>query len=346
MKFQIDKEYMIDFFRTIVNVPSPVGYYEELNPVLEELAGKLGKQITYDNRHTAYITLDGQDNSKTVLIGAHADTLGMMVRTVDANGAIRFKIMGGFNMHSIEGENVTIHASNGKKYSGLLACQAHSTHVFRGAGAVERNDETMMIILDEKVKNREDVRALGILNGDYISLDPRFQVTENGYIKSRFIDDKACMACVFTMLKYMVDHDLKPKYKTILAFPYYEEVSTGGCYVPEGVSEYVAVDIGLVGGDLNGNEYSVSICAKDGKMPYDYALRKRLIGYAQKAECDYAVDLFTVYGSDAHAAIRGGNNVADAVFGMGTYCTHGMERTHIDGMANTVNLLLAYALDI
>lgn len=346
MKFQIDTEYMIDFFRTIVNVPSPVGYYEELNPVLEQCAAKLGKQITYDNRHTAYITLDGQDNSKTVLIGAHADTLGMMVRGVDPAGTVRFSKMGGFNMHSIEGENVTIHASNGKKYSGLLACQAHSTHVFRGAGAVERNDETMMIILDEKVKSREDVRALGIMNGDYISLDPRFQVTENGFIKSRFIDDKGCMACVFAMLKYLVDNDLKPKYKTILAFPYYEEVSTGGCYVPEGVSEYIAVDIGLVGGDLNGNEYSVSICAKDGTMPYDYALRKRLIGYAQKAECDYAVDVFLVYGSDAHAAIRGGNNVADAVFGMGTYCTHGMERTHIDGMANTANLLLAYALDI
>ena len=113
--------------------------------------------------------------------------------------------MGGFNMHSIEGETAVIHASNGKKYTGLIACQAHSTHVFRGSGAVERNDETMIILLDEDVKSRDDVRALGILNGDYISVEPRCTITESGYVKSRFIDDKACIACVFTMLKYLVD---------------------------------------------------------------------------------------------------------------------------------------------
>ena len=346
MNFKIDTNYMTDCFKSIVSVPSPIGYYEELNPVLQQLAASLGHTMTFDNKHTGYITLDGQDNSKTVLLSAHADTLGMMVRCIDANGMLRFRVLGGMNLHSAEGESVTIHASNGKKYTGLVACQAHSTHVFANATGMERSEETMVVILDEDVKTRDDVRALGIRNGDYISVDPRCQITENGYIKSRFIDDKACIACLFAVLKYLKENDLKPKYRTILSFTHAEEIGTGGRYVPEEVSEFVAVDIALVGPELDGNERSVTICAKDLQGPYDYSLRKRLEAYARKANCDYAVDLFLRYSSDAHAAVRGGNDLAHAVIGMGTYCTHGMERTHIKGLEETARLLLAYTLDI
>ena len=346
MHFQIDTKFMTDCFAKLVSVPSPVGYFEKLNPVLEDYAAQFGCPITFDNRHTAYITLEGQDNSKTVLIGAHADTLGMMVRSVDSNGMLRFRVLGGMNLHSVEGETVTVHASSGKTYTGLVACQTHSTHVFRGANNTERTEDTMVVLLDENVKTREEVRALGICNGDYISVDPRFQITETGYIKSRFIDDKGPMACCLTLLKYMKDNGLKPKYKTLLAFPYFEEVGTGGRYVPEEVSEYSAVDIALIGPELDGNEHSVTICAKDANGPYDYAFRKRLTAYAQKAGCRYAEDIFLVYSSDAHAVERGGNNVSSALIGMGTFCTHGMERTHIEGMENTVKLMLAYSLDI
>ena len=346
MQFQIDTKFLTECFQHIVSIPSPVGYFEELNPILAEYAARFGTEMTFDNRHTAYITLDGQDNSKTVLIGAHADTLGMMVRGIDGNGMLRFRSLGGGNLHSVEGETVTIHTVSGKTYTGLVACQAHSTHVFRGANTVERTEETMVIILDEDVKSKEDVRALGIRCGDYVSVDPRCQITPNGYIKSRYIDDKAAIACCFAMLKYLTENGLKPKYRTLLSFPYYEEIGTGGRYIPEEVSEYLAVDIALIGPELDGNERAVTICAKDAGGPYDYALRKRLIRYAEKAGCNYAVDVFTVYSSDAHAAERGGNNISSAIIGMGTYCTHGMERTHILGLENTVNLMLAYTLDI
>lgn len=346
MSFQIDTQFLTDCFRELVSVPSPVGYFEQLNPVLARYAASFGKEITFDNRHTGWITLEGEDNSKTVLIGAHADTLGLMVRSVDANGMLRVRSLGGGNFHSVEGETATVHTASGKTYTGLVACQTHSTHVFRGANDTPRNEDTMVVILDEDVKSKDDVRALGIRNGDYISLDPRFQITENGYIKTRYIDDKGAIACCLTMLKYLQDQGLKPKYRTLLSFPHYEELGLGGCYIPPEVSEYLAVDIALIGPELDGNERSVTICAKDATGPYDYALRRRLARQAETAGCRYAEDVFTVYSSDAHAAEKGGNNVAAALIGMGTYCTHGMERTHVEGLENTVKLLLAYTLDI
>jgi putative aminopeptidase FrvX len=106
------------------------------------------------------------------------------------------------------------------------------------------------------------------------------------------------------------------------------------------------VDIGLIGPELDGDERKVSICTKDVVSVYDYDLTSRLIDQAQKADCPYATDVFMRYSTDAMAAWRGGNDVSIGAFGMAVYCSHGMERTHIEGLAATVNLILAYLLDI
>ena len=346
MKFQIDREYLLDSFRRVVEVPSPVGYYVKLNPVLAEMAAELGYTVTYDNKSTAYITLDGEDNSKTVLVGAHADTLGLVVRGIDANGWLRVRRVGGLCMPSVEGETVTVHTRDGREYTGLMICTSHSVHVFDNGHTLERNEDTMRVLLDEPVTSKADVNALGIRNGDFISIDPRMEVTPGGYLKSRFIDDKGAIACVFAALKAMKEQGLLPKYRTLFAFPYHEEIGIGGTYIPPEVEEYAAVDIGLIGPDCDGHERAVSICAKDATSPYDYEMTNRLIRQAEAAECDYAVDVFYRYSTDANAALRAGNNIRQAAFGMAVYCSHGRERTHIDGLDATTGLILAYILDI
>ena len=206
MKYQFDEMFTIDCFKDIVNVPSPVGYYVQMNPVIEHYAKMFGYTVTYDNRNTPYITIDGEDNSKTVMLGAHLDTLGLMIKHIDPNGMLRVRNVGGVNFANLEGESVTVHTRDGRSYTGLIACQSHSVHVFDDARTLERNENTMVIILDEKIKSRDDVRALGIRNGDMVSVDPRPQFTDTGFLKSRFIDDKAAVACTFTMLKYLTEN--------------------------------------------------------------------------------------------------------------------------------------------
>jgi len=344
MKYTYNPQDILRYFETLVNTPSPVGYYVQMNPVIKCLAEELGETVSYDNKNTAYITVDGEDNSKTVLISAHLDTLGMVVRSIDSNGMIRVRQLGGVNYNSVESETVTIHTRDGRAYTGLFTCQSHSVHVFDDARTLERNENHMMIILDEPVCSEADVKALGIRHGDVISIDPRCQMTPNGYLKSRFIDDKASVACCLTALKYMKEQGVKPKYRTVFSFPYGEEIGLGGTYVPEGVSEYVAVDIGLIGPDYDGNEHTVTICAKDAATPYDYELTSRLIDLAETNGINHAVDIFYRYGTDANAALKAGNNLRAAAFGMAVYCSHGMERTHLDGLTATTDLLLAYLL--
>ena len=345
MKYSVDSKFTLDCFHEIVSVPSPVGYYVRMNPLMEQIAQRFGLKVTYDHKSTAYLTMEGEDNSKTVMIGAHLDTIGMIVRRIDANGMIRVRQLGGINFSSAEGETVTIHTRDGRTVTGLLTAQSHSVHVFDDAKDQKRDEEHMMIVLDEPVRSRDDVIRLGIHHGDPISVDPHCEVTPNGYLKSRFIDDKAAVACAFTAIKYLTENGLKPKYRTIFAFPYGEEIGMGGTYIPEGVSEFVAIDIGLIGPDYEGDERGVSICCKDNATPYDYELTSRLISLAEQSGLKYAVDIFYRYGTDASAALRAGNNLKAGAFGMAVYCSHGRERTHVDGLNATTELLLAYLLE-
>ena len=346
MEISVDRKEIVEFCKEFINVPSPVSYYEEIHPFLEKKAKEFGYEMTYDRKRTGYITLEGEENSKTVCMGAHLDTIGLIIRHITDEGHLEVRQLGGINYSSIEGEGVTIHTRDGRKYRGMVICKSHSVHVFDDARTAPRDELHMEVILHEDVKSKEDVMNLGIDHGDVISIDPHFEYTPSGYVKSRFIDDKAAVAALFEMIAYFKRNNLKPKYRTLLAFPLYEEIGHGGAYVPEEVSEYVALDIGLIGPDYHGNETTVSICAKDNYSPYDRGLTNRIILQAKKANLNYCVDVFYRYGTDANAAIRAGNNVYAAAFGMACINSHGMERCHISAIEETAKLAIAYALDI
>ena len=346
MDIKVNRKLLVEACEEFINTQSPVSYYEEVYPVVIKWAKKYGYEVTYDRKRTAYITIDGEDNSKTVCIGAHLDTIGLIIRHINDDGRLQVRQLGGINYSSIEGESVTVHTRDGRKYTGTVICKSHSVHVFDDARTIARDENSMEIILDEFVSSKEDVLALGIDHGDIISIDPHFEYTEKGFIKSRFIDDKAAVAACFGMLDYFQEHQLKPKYRTLLAFPFYEEIGHGGSYVPPEVSEYVAIDIGLIGPDYHGSETKVSICAKDNFSPYDRGLTTNIINKAKKAGIDYCIDVFYHYGTDANAAIRAGCNVYTAAFGMGCLSSHGKERCHISAIEETTKLAIAYALDI
>ncbi len=210
---------------------------------------------------------------------------------------------------------------------------------------MERTDRNMIVRIDEIVDSKGDVLALGINSGDYISFDAVFEYTKNGFIKSRHLDDKASVAVLLGLLKEMSEKKLEPNKSLKILISNYEEVGFGASWIPEDITEIIAVDMGVVGDDLNGSEYKVSICAKDSTGPYDYDMTGRLIDLAKENKIDYVVDIFPHYGSDVSAALRGGHNIRGALIGQGVHSSHGMERTHIKGLGNTLKLIKAY-LDI
>ena len=195
--------------------------------------------------------------------------------------------------------------------------------------------------IDEKVGSKEDVEALGIAPGDFVCFDPKTVVTDSGFLKSRFIDDKGSAACLLTLLALAAEQGLKPRYHTQVCLTVHEEVGHGGATLPA-VDELLAVDMGCVGDDLSCTEYQVSICAKDSNGPYDYDMVTRLAALAKEHGVDYAVDIYPHYGSDVAVAWKTGMDAKGALIGPGVHASHGMERTHFDGMKATIDLVGLY----
>jgi putative aminopeptidase FrvX len=337
-------KYIIETINKLVNIPSPSGYTSEVMEYVRKEAEGFGYSWEYSNKGGLIISVPGK-TKETLGLSAHVDTLGAMVRSITPGGMLRITLVGGFTMHSIEGSYCKIHTREGKTYTGTILSKSPSVHTYDDARTLERCEKNMEIRIDEQVKDKEGVLALGINTGDYISFDANFQYTDTGFVKSRHLDDKASVAVLLGLLKDMHEDHIIPERCLKLVISNYEEVGFGASWIPEEITEFIAIDMGAMGEDLNGSEYAVSICAKDSSGPYDYELTTKLINLAKKSGIDYVVDIFPHYGSDVSAALRGGNNIKGALIGQGVHASHGMERTHVKGLENTLKLLEKYILE-
>lgn len=336
-----DINYLKEIAQQIFNVHSPSGYHVEINKLLLELLSNLGYEAKETNKGNVVVKVLGNSNIKTLATSAHVDTLGLMVRSINGDGTLRITRVGGPQVATLDGEYCMILTRDNKRYSGTILCREASSHVYPDAGK-KRDEGDMIVRIDEKVESAKDAKNLGINNGDYVFIEPKFTITESGFMKSRFIDDKASACALLCILKYFKDHNLKPAYDTYFYFVNYEEVGHGAATIDQHIDEFVTVDMGCVGSDLAGNEYAVSIAAKDSGGPYDYELTTKLINLAKDNNINYAVDIFPFYGSDVGAAYRSGIDVKGALIGQGVHASHGMERTHLDGIINTIKLLTLY----
>lgn len=334
-------DYIIEKIKDLVNIPSPSGFTKEAIEYVKIEAQQLGFQTEYMYKGGLIITIPGESNN-VLGLSAHVDTLGAMVRSVTKEGMLNIMQVGSMTMESIEGAYCKIHTREGKTLDGTILSKSPSVHSYDNAKDLKRDERNMEVRIDEVIKSKEDVLDLGIETGDFISYDPQFHYLENGFLKSRHLDDKASVGILLGLMKVLSKKKSLPKRTIKLVISNYEEVGIGASYIPNDIHEFIAVDMGAIGDDLMGSEYKVSICAKDSGAPYDYQMTTKMIQLAKEKKIDYVIDVFPHYGSDASAALRGGNDMKAALIGPGIHASHGMERTHNRALKNTLDLLLAY----
>lgn len=339
-----ETDYIVKQLETLVNIPSPSGYTKQAIEYVEQTAKELGFDSTRLRKGGLVISVPGKKPTPERVIGlsAHVDTLGAMVRSINANGTLRMTSIGGFMMESVESTYCKVHTRSGKTYTGTILTKAPAVHTFDDARTMERKEKNMEVRLDEVVPTKAEVAALGIETGDFISFDPCFVACESGYIKSRHLDDKASVAVLLGLLNYLQETGKRPECDVKIVISNYEEIGFGASYIPQEITEFIAVDMGAVGEDLAGEERKVSICAKDAAGTYDYELTGKLILIAKERKLDYVVDVFPHYSSDVSAALKGGNNICGALIGPGVQASHNIERTHRLGLKNTLELLKGY----
>lgn len=337
----MNKERFKEFAYDLYAIDSPSGFTKKAIDFLDNKAKALGFETSRNQKGNLHVFVPGKDHSYKVGVSAHTDTLGLMVRSINGDGTLRFTNIGGPILPTLDGEYCRIITREGKVYTGTILSTSPAVHVFKDASTAVRNADTMIVKIDEIVKSKDDVLKLGIMNGDIIAIDPKTTFTESGFIKSRFLDDKISVCTLFEILNQIKENQLELAHDTYFIITTYEEVGHGAANLPE-INELLACDMGCIGQDLSCTEFDVSICAKDSTGPYDYEMTSKLIELAKKESCQYAVDIYPFYGSDVGAALGAGHNIKGALIGPGVAASHGMERTHMQAIESTIKLLLAY----
>lgn len=328
----------------ILNIPSPTGYTKDMLNYLQKELNDMNVEYKISNKGALLATIKGKDSNKSITFSAHIDTLGAIVSQVKSNSRLSINQIGGYMMNSVEGENVIIHTRNGKKYEGTLQTIKPSVHIDgNDAKYLKRECKNYEIVIDEQVSKPQDVYNLGIEVGDIVSFDTRTKITKSGFIKSRYLDDKASVSAILHVIKYIKLNDIKPKYDINFLFSNYEEVGHGASsFIPDNTVEFIAVDMGCPGENQNSSEYDVCICTKDSNGPYDYELINKLVDVCKENNINYKLDTYPNYGSDATAALKAGMDARFALIGPGIFASHGYERTHISSIIETEKLIISY----
>ena len=331
-------EYIGEQLKALTSIPSPTGFTRAVTDYVMKALEEMSFAPERSTKGNVLVCLGGE--GEPLVLASHVDTLGAMVRSIKDNGRLRPTTLGGHQWSTADGENCTVHTRDGRVYTGVVLNTEPSSHV--ADEKVETLEKNMEILLDENVDTKDDVAGLGIQTGDIIAMDPRTVITKSGYIKSRFLDDKLSASVLLGLARAVAAGEVKLARKVSLLFTVYEEVGHGGAFVPADTCEMISVDMGCVGDDLGCTERMVSICAKDSGGPYNYELVSALADTAKRLSLDYAIDVYPHYGSDVEATLRAGYDIRHGLIGPGVYASHNYERSHMDGVRNTYELLRAY----
>ncbi|MBF4694220.1 M42 family metallopeptidase [Fusibacter ferrireducens] len=337
--------YILECMEAIMAIPSPGGFTESCTAYIEKEFVRMGYSVSRTNKNALMVTIKGVDDEAQKMISGHVDTLGAIVKEIKPNGRLLLAQIGGFSWNSVEGENVLVHRNNGVPITGSLMPIHASIHIDSElVRTMERTDETVEVRLDAVTDNADMTRALGVNVGDFVSFETRYVQCENGFIKSRYLDDKSAVAIILGLCKSIKEKGLTPKYTLHFCISNYEEIGHGVSYIPPKTDTLIAIDIGPVGPRQTSTEFAVSIAAKDSRTPYDYKLRQTLAEVCVQNNIDHHVDVYNRYGSDASIGVLQGFNVNFACIGPGVDSTHHYERTHVKAIENTAKLLWHYAV--
>ena len=341
MKKYVD--YITETTCRLLAIDSPTGYTKHAAEFVMEEYRKMGYSPRMTVKGCVIVDIGGKNAENGIVLAAHVDTLGAMVSEIKSNGNLKVSPLGGMNPNNAEAENCRIVTRFDGTYQGTFQLNNASLHVNADYNDTKRKYADMEVVLDEVVHSKADTEKLGIMVGDIVCFDPRTTVTEKGYIKSCFLDDKLSVGILLGYAKYLKENNIEPENRQYHYITVYEEVGHGGAAsIPEGVTEMISVDMGCVGEGLTCDEHMVSICAKDSRGPYNYDVVTGLIKAAKDNDLNFAVDIYPFYGSDVDATLEAGYDIRHGLIGAGVYASHGYERSHKDGVENTLKLLVAY----
>ena len=342
----IDEHHLVDYLVSLLNTPSPTGFSDNATALVEKsLSEYSALQLKRTRKGALVAAWPGERDDAPRALTAHVDTLGALVKVIKANGRVKLSAIGGYAWNTVEGEGCTVFTSNGDSLRGSILLTQASGHVYgKKVRETKRTDASMELRLDVRSSSKDETAALGVQVGDLVAFDPRVELN-NGFVRSRHLDDKACVASLLAAVTALHAAGVKPAQTTTLHFSNYEEVGHGAATgFPPNITELVVLDMAAVGEGQASDEFHATLCVKDSGGPYHQGLSGKLRQLAEDYEIAYKTDIYPYYGSDGQTFWRAGGDVPVALIGPGIDASHNYERTHTDALVATTQWIMAYLL--
>ncbi|MCB1503683.1 MAG: osmoprotectant NAGGN system M42 family peptidase [Hyphomicrobiaceae bacterium] len=343
-RLDIDMAYLTRVMTRMLRTPSPTGFTDAIVGLVCEELTALGLHVELTRRGAIRANLQGQQQSPDRAVIAHVDTLGAMVKSLKDNGRLEIVPIGTWSSRFAEGARCTVFSGHGGRYRGTILPLKASGHVYNTeVDTMPVSWDHVELRLDERVSSRADLMRLPIYVGDIIAIDTGVDATENGFVNSRHLDDKAGVACLLAATKAIIESDVRLPVDCHILLTISEEIGTGASHVLHGdVAEMVSIDNGTLAPGQNTAEFGATICMMDQSGPFDWHLSNGLCELAREFSIPFARDVFKYYRSDSASALEAGNDIRTALICFGLDASHGYERVHLDSLEAVANLIAVY----
>ena len=122
-----DESYTLDTFQELLSVDSTTGQFRAIQEKTAELIRSLGFEPSFTHKGGVLADLGGEGNP--LVITAHLDDIGLMVRHINADGTLNVCSVGGLYPLYCVTENVRVYTGDGRVYTGTVCRTPNSIHV-------------------------------------------------------------------------------------------------------------------------------------------------------------------------------------------------------------------------
>lgn len=232
------EESRIAFLRRLIATPSPSGFEQRAQQVIREEVRHYSDELRTDV-HGNVIAALNPDGNPRVMLTAHCDELGFLVRYIDDKGFIYFAPIGGFDPSTLPGERVYIHTANGPILGVIGRKPVHLLQSDERGKAPKLSE----MWIDIGVNSKEEAQAL-VAIGSVATRAAQLETLRGDVVVSRALDDKSGVFTVIEAMRRLYEQREKLKAGVFFVSAVQEEVGLRGARTSAfGVDPFIAVAV-------------------------------------------------------------------------------------------------------
>jgi putative aminopeptidase FrvX len=297
-----------EVLRLVSEAFGPSGHEDDVREIISKLISPFVDDLQTDAVGNLIATRKGK-SEKVLMLDAHTDEIGIIVRHIDDKGFLRFAKIGGWDDRLFAAHRVVLRNSKGKFYYGVIGMvPPHLLTDEKSKGAIAAED----YFIDIGANSRREAERRGVAVGDVGVLSYPFAEIAKGVYVGKAFDDRAGCVLLIAVLEALATGEVRTPLTVKANFATSEEVGLRGARVAAfGIRPQVALALeGTIGADFPGIPPEKCICRQgagpvisvmDNTVLIPKRMSEFLIACAKAAKVPYQIKMPSYGGTDAGA---------------------------------------------